>query len=130
MIAASSFLLTPLSEQGAFFLCHAAFDQATPVGQQMIVFSFSKADDDLAQWRSYADDGCGYVLGFDTRLLEHAFAETAEAKQWGCSTFKVTYDDAKLAEIQRGMINVVFPHVCAVKGMGLSPETRRLFCVA
>ena len=50
------------------------------------VCSFFKAEDDLGQWRSYADDGCGYVLGFDAHCLEQAFAKTAEATQWGCST--------------------------------------------
>ena len=34
----------------------------------------------------------------------------------------VTYDDSTLAEIQRGMIQVVFPHVRALQGMGLEPD--------
>jgi len=91
------------------------------------VCSFSKAEDDLGQWRSYADDGRGYVLGFDAHCLEQAFAKTAEATQWGCSTFSVTYDDSTLAEIQRGMIQVVFPHVRALQGMGLEPDVSWIF---
>jgi hypothetical protein len=35
----------------------------------------------------------------------------------------VTYDDAQLADIQRGMIQVVLPWVRAIKGMRLEPET-------
>lgn len=91
------------------------------------VYSFSKADDDLGQWRSYADDGRGYVLGFDTRCLEQAFAETAEARPRRCSAFSVTYDDSKLAEIQRAMIEVVFPHVRALKGMDVEPAISWIF---
>jgi hypothetical protein len=53
------------------------------------VCSFSKDGNDLSQWRSYADDGRGYVLGFDTQALEQAFGKTAAAGLWGCSTFSV-----------------------------------------
>jgi len=86
------------------------------------VCSFSKARDDLGQWRSYADDGRGYVLEFGADRLEQEFAKTAEGTRWVCSAFAVTYDDTKLAEIQRGMIQVVLPQIYALKTMGLEPE--------
>ncbi|WP_416152053.1 DUF2971 domain-containing protein [Pseudomonas sp. Bout1] len=31
---------------------------------------FSKAGDVLSQWRAYADDGQGYAIGFDSKLLK------------------------------------------------------------
>lgn len=56
------------------------------------VCCFSAREDDLGQWRAYADNGRGYVLGFDTRELESAFGRD------GGSVFAeatpLTYDDA------------------------------------
>jgi hypothetical protein len=75
------------------------------------VCSFSKDGNDLSQWRSYADDGRGYVLGFDAQALEQAFGKTAAAGLWGCTTFSITYDDGQLAGIQEKMITVVLPHL-------------------
>jgi Protein of unknown function (DUF2971) len=91
------------------------------------VCSFSTDGSDLSQWRSYADDGRGYVLGFDTQALEQAFGKTTAASLWACSTFSITYDDGQLADIQEKMINVVLPHLRNVKRMGLDAETSSLF---
>jgi hypothetical protein len=34
------------------------------------VCSFSLDDNDLGQWRAYADNGRGYAIGFDAKVLE------------------------------------------------------------
>jgi len=34
------------------------------------VACFSAADDLLSQWRAYADDGCGFAIGFNARYFE------------------------------------------------------------
>lgn len=39
------------------------------------VCSFSRDDADLGQWRAYADNGRGYALGFDAKVLENSFTQ-------------------------------------------------------
>ena len=58
--------------------------------------SFSTDGDELGQWRAYADDGRGFALGFNAKLLEADFGKTNKNP----STFPVTYDDDKLSTIQ------------------------------
>lgn len=64
------------------------------------ICSFSLCGDDLGQWRAYADNGRGFALGFDAAALE---TETAP------DSFPLTYDDAKLAEIDREIISKMLP---------------------
>ena len=45
------------------------------------------ADDDLGQWRAYADNGHGFALGFDTTLLEGAFIKASGLPTSNNSTF-------------------------------------------
>ncbi|MGA3262789.1 MAG: DUF2971 domain-containing protein [Terracidiphilus sp.] len=59
------------------------------------ICSFSLCGDDLGQWRAYADDGHGFVLEFDASALENEFAP---------DSFPLTYNDKKLAEIDRQII--------------------------
>lgn len=40
---------------------------------QYFICSFSATGDDLGQWRAYADNGHGYALGFDAKVLKTAF---------------------------------------------------------
>jgi len=35
----------------------------------LFLCSFSASGDDLGQWRAYADDGRGYALAFDAKML-------------------------------------------------------------
>jgi len=39
------------------------------------VCSFSACGNELGQWRAYADNGCGYVLGFDANALNARCAQ-------------------------------------------------------
>lgn len=60
------------------------------------ICSFSLCGDDLGQWRAYADNGRGFALGFDAAALETATAP---------DSFPLTYDDVRLAEIDREIIS-------------------------
>jgi hypothetical protein len=64
------------------------------------VCSFSLSDNDLGQWRAYADDGRGFALEFETAALE---TESAP------DSFDLTYDDEKLAAIDRQIIAKILP---------------------
>lgn len=59
------------------------------------ICSFSQCGDDLGQWRAYADNGRGFALGFDAAALEYGSI---------LDSFPLTYDDDKLAEIDREII--------------------------
>ena len=60
------------------------------------ICSFSLCGDDLGQWRAYADNGRGFALGFDAAALETGTA---------LDSFPLTYDDVRLAEIDREIIS-------------------------
>ena len=70
------------------------------------VCSFSESGDDLGQWRAYADNGRGYVLGFDASELEAAF--TKEGQPGYAQTSPLTYDDAQLEDIHRQIVEKLF----------------------
>jgi hypothetical protein len=55
------------------------------------ICSFSACGDDLGQWRAYGDDGRGYALGFDAKVLEDGFIRSPNTE-----AFYITYDDGKL----------------------------------
>jgi hypothetical protein len=71
------------------------------------ICSFSSTGDDLGQWRAYADNGHGYALGFDANVLEDAFIRQAGAPIQ--KAFHVTYDDGRLIEIHRNIIERMLP---------------------
>lgn len=104
--------------------------------------SFSARGDDLGQWRSYADDGKGMALGFDTdsiAMLQVPYfhhgpegkltqmtaivGDTSEVVpfQWGSFTQAVTYGD----EARQRAIDVVLWEIeqyCQKNGEGLLPN--------
>jgi Protein of unknown function (DUF2971) len=80
------------------------------------VGSFSSIEDDLGQWRAYADNGRGYTLGFDTNVLETAFVRAFP----GNNTFPVTYDDAQLGSIHHQFVEMIFPLITLPDGRQLS----------
>jgi hypothetical protein len=51
-------------------MLHGGIEQVA----HFFVCSFSKAGNDLGQWRAYADNGRGFALGFAAAPLEQAFA--------------------------------------------------------
>ena len=46
------------------------------------VCCFSKAEEDLGQWRAYADNGRGYSIGFDAHMLEQALYCESHSGTW------------------------------------------------
>jgi len=70
------------------------------------VCSFSACSDDLGQWRAYADNGRGFVLGFDTRELEAAF--TTEGDGWYSLTSPLACDDAQLISLHGQIVDKMF----------------------
>jgi len=83
------------------------------------VCSFSKDGNDLGQWRSYADNGRGYALGFDAKALEGIFIKPNGTASTNCSTFHVTYDDDKLASMQDKVIDSMFELISLPRGKKL-----------
>lgn len=86
------------------------------------VCCFSKTDDDLGQWRAYADDGRGYAIGFDAGVLEKAFVRAVVPMSNLHSTFPVTYDDKRLCEIHEQLVAETIPVISAPRGKKLSTE--------
>lgn len=72
------------------------------------ICSFSKVTDDLGQWRSYADDGRGYALVFDGKVIEDHFAHHAPSAKDHNSTFSMHYNDKEICEIQSNLITSMF----------------------
>jgi len=86
-------------------------------GCPFFVCSFSKLENDLNQWRAYANDGCGYALEFDTGELCKAFDS-----DWRCglkTIFPIIYDGQDCRERQ-GKIVRALPDL---KGMDATTNT-------
>jgi hypothetical protein len=102
--------------------------KGTQLSASFFVCSFSSDGDDLEQWRAYADNGRGFTIGFDTKILEEAFMKDVTSSQ-GNTTFSVTYDDMQLAEIQRRFVERLFnlkPFPC-VEDLGKDAFLNKLF---
>jgi hypothetical protein len=85
------------------------------------VCCFSTAEDDLGQWRAYADNGRGYALGFDAQLLEQAFV--AGPPKPGRMTFPITYGEDQLRAMYQKIIAEVLPLISLPRSYaGLSSD--------
>lgn len=83
------------------------------------VCSFSLNGDDLGQWRAYADNGRGYALGFDAKVLEGVFTKPDGIESENNSTFHLTYDDKQLAFIHDKVIDSMFDLISLPQGKNL-----------
>ncbi len=81
--------------------------------------SFSAHKDDLGQWRAYADNGRGYAMAFDRKMLAQAFFEASDSSQPGNGSFPVLYDEALLTKIFGQLIDVAFPLISIPCGRNL-----------
>ncbi len=81
--------------------------------------SFSSCGDDLGQWRAYADNGRGFVLGFDAKALENSFTKKGDTPIPNNSTFRITYNDAQLAGIHGQIIDKMHDLIWLPAGRGL-----------
>jgi DUF2971 family protein len=94
-----------------------------PQVANIFVLSFSKAGDDLAQWRAYADNGRGYALGFDAHMLEQAFGKS----RLGYMTFPVCYSESELRHMHRQIIDQVRPLITIHRGKEMTPEAKIIY---
>jgi hypothetical protein len=94
------------------------------------VCSFSYDNDDLGQWRAYADNGRGFALGFDAHSLVNIFQQVSRIAGAEASTFPVTYDDKQLVNIHSQLIEAVYPLISLPQNKShnssLSSEWREL----
>jgi len=67
------------------------------------VACFSCDKEDLGQWRAYGDNGNGYAIGFDRKLLENAFI----GQDGHNETFPISYDEDELCEIYKQIVKEV-----------------------
>ncbi|MGL5136595.1 MAG: hypothetical protein ACRC7G_02390, partial [Beijerinckiaceae bacterium] len=64
----------------------------------LVLGSLTARRDDLIQWRSYASNGAGCVIGIDAAYLEH---------DAGVAIRNVLYDEAEVGRILRSALEVV-----------------------
>ena len=85
------------------------------------VCCFSRTADDLGQWRAYADNGRGFAIGFDGRMLEERFTKGAGASSCRMS-FPLTYGNDPLRQMYQQIIDKSIPFVSAVRGRDLNDD--------
>jgi hypothetical protein len=100
-----------------------AFDKEIQNSAHFFVCSFSSCGDDLGQWRAYADNGRGYTLGFDAKVIEDAFMNEGKTRSLDNATFPVIYNDRRLAEIQRQLIERMFHLISLPHGRNLGRDS-------
>jgi hypothetical protein len=89
---------------------------------RFFVCCFSETDEDLSQWRAYADDACGFALGFDAKILEKHFTSEPEATDY--LSFPMSYDDDKLRDLLNQIMAETVPIIFGVYEAKLDVETR------
>ncbi len=87
---------------------------------ELFVCCFSKACDDLGQWRAYADNGRGFALGFDAQILEQAFVNAVPGPRR--MTFPVNYGEDELREMHRKILEQALPLISMPRGRNLQTE--------
>jgi hypothetical protein len=63
------------------------------------IASFSYVDDDMSQWRSYADDGQGVCLGFSVQALDMTMFASHIQALFNFLRFPVRYDESELRRL-------------------------------
>jgi len=67
-------------EQRIFAQDFRKYQNSAESAAHFFVLSFSEIGNDLSQWRAYADNGCGYSLGFDGPAIEKSLLQ----RRYGC----------------------------------------------
>jgi hypothetical protein len=94
------------------------------------VCSFSSCGDDLGQWRAYAANGSGFALEFDAAALEDGFTHNRSTEpnaEDHAASFPITYNDAKLAELDRQIIERMLGLISLRSGWNLNNEEMRSY---
>ena len=81
----------------------------TPESAHYFTCSFSTDGNDLGQWRAYADNGCGYALGFDAEALAEIFLKEADTHGGDIYTFPMTYKESDIVGIYKQLIDNILP---------------------
>jgi hypothetical protein len=87
---------------------------------RFFTLSFSQDGDDLGQWRAYADNGRGYALGFDGRILQQAFVKPGN--NW--VTFPVCYSENDLRRIHEEIVHHGLPLISMPREKGLTSDAK------
>jgi hypothetical protein len=96
------------------------YETSTEDVAQAFVCSLSTKGNDLQQWRGYGNNGRGYAIGFDGKMLETVFTQKAGQPIPEHMSFPVCYDEVKLRGIYRELIAKVMRLVSAPATMDLS----------
>jgi hypothetical protein len=88
------------------------------------VWSFSRKDNHLGQWRAYADNGRGFAIGFDGKMLEQAFGHENGKPVKEHKIFPVCYDEEKLKDILRRIIVKAIPLISISNVQNLSKKAK------
>jgi hypothetical protein len=89
------------------------------------VCSFSSCGDDLGQWRAYAANGSGFALEFDAAVLEDGFTHNRSTEpnaEDRAVSFPITYKDAKLADLDRQIIERMLGLISLPRGRNLNND--------
>lgn len=78
--------------------------------------SFSFHDDELSQWRSYANDGCGFAIGINKRKLENWITTQKSTTIGG---FPIEYNSKKLEQINISLYNLLRPALLSLQQLNL-----------
>lgn len=78
--------------------------------------SFSFHYDDLAQWRSYANDGRGFALGLNKKKIEDCISSLTNSSIGG---FPVEYNTKKLELFNTQLFNNIQPALLALQKLNL-----------
>ena len=78
--------------------------------------SFSFDYDDLAPWRSYANDGRGFALGLNKKKIESCIANLQGQTIGG---FPIEYSTHKLQQLNTQLFNQIQPALVALQKMNL-----------
>lgn len=94
-------------------------DAGIEAAGHFFICCFSADGDDLGQWRAYANNGQGFTLEFDTKIIEDLFTKWRGKPIKQHSTFHVTYSDTELMRIQTALLDLVGPLISL-------PRTKRV----
>ncbi|WP_119389881.1 DUF2971 domain-containing protein [Taklimakanibacter lacteus] len=113
MQAGQDLLIGALGHRGSKirkFIEDRPLDAAYLKSTRFFTCSFSTDSDELGQWRSYADDGRGFAIGFESKNL---------LQDQNTITYPVKYDDKSFNETARDLIAIAIPFLLKHEGSGV-----------
>jgi len=106
----------------------AAMDANVEMLARYFIACFSCDEDDLGQWRAYGENGEGFAIGFDEKLLCEAFVKVdADCPKYSNGTFQINYDDTMLRDLHRQLIKKLLPLISVSSGRKLKSDVANMF---